>query len=621
MNHTIKTYLSSLALVSLIFFGFLFHIHFLSNGGPYNSRNMFGWIAMILTLWALWMPALMRGEIKTPKLFIWPLFLPVLSLTVFLALKALTGSISFSAMAYPALLLIFALVLLGGQQTRLSKKQWLAVLLIVCIGALPQSLMTLSDVGIVDHGIILQSVSLFYARSFYGFSQANLMGSFLASLIALIGWGLYSLEIRNRFLIVALYLISVFFTLIISLNGSKTGVLGMFGAVIGLLGYVFWTNHKMNDQINATSVGPISPTALVVVWSAFVCLTYVFDSFLGGLMTKFLSIVPFGSDVVVVRDVAGINQNWQLDGRSYSIRLAMWYIAWEKFLEAPILGHGLGSFHSLYLQAFSEYGVRDNLIFKENLDNPHNLVLSLLVETGSIGLISILGPYMYALVALVRQNVKNVLVFILLFPILLHTQLEYPYLQSSTHFWLFAVLLTAVTHMNAEKDEPAGTLNLSRRKSLFGNVVMVVLGGLFIATAYSTAYNDTLATKRFKAMQVLSLNEILAKRFTHSDVRHPIVGTNNSDTAVIYLTERATREGQVEMLEQLLFPMYEAQISEKYSSIALWNIELKALLALKDFAKAEALIHKVSLLRPDIAETMAEELFSYRQDTTLPPPQ
>ena len=618
MTQIAKTYFSPLALVSLIFFGVLFQIHFFSYGGPFNSRNMFGWIAMILTVWALWIPVLNQGEIKTPKLFIWPLMLPVISLTGFLAMASLSGPVSTAALGFPVLLLIFGLVLLGGQQARLTSIQWCMIICIISICVLPQSFFTLNTVGVLQKDFVLERMPVLFVRDFFGFSQYNLMGSFLASLVIFIGWGLYSLKLKNIWFIILLQACSCYFVLILSLNSSKTGVVGLSGAVLGLLAYVCW--HDRGTLFNLKNrmwrgEGLTFPHRLLLIWTILIGLTFAFDSFLGGLITKLLSVLPLTSDIQIVSSVDGMNQRWGVESRSLIIRFSIWYVAWREFLEAPLLGHGLGSFHDVSVRAYAEYGLQEDLIFKENLTNPHNLVLFLLVETGVVGVFTILGPYIYALVGLIRQNARNVLVLVVLFPILLHTQLELPYLQSSTHFWLFAIFLTAVTQTNAEKSGSVSSVALSRGKSLMSMAALGVLGGLFVAGAYSTAYQDALAAHRYKVMQVKSLGEILAIRFTHSDIVHPIVGHNNSDTTVIYLTERATREGQLKMLEELLFPMYEAQISDTYSSVSLWYVELRALLALGEFDKANALIDKVSLLRPRVAQSMVEEVSSYREET------
>ena len=578
---------------------------------------------MVLTLWALWVPALNRGEVKVPKLFIWPLLLPVISLTVFLALASLSGPVSFSALGFPVLLLIFALVLLGGQQNRLSNRQWLTIVLIVCIGVLPQSFFTLNDIGIIDKDFVLERMPVLFVRSFLGFSQYNLMGSFLASLVIFIGWSLYSLKVRNIWAILLLQVLSCYFALILSLNGSKTGFLGMFGAATGLLAYAVWQDRDIfSDQKKwlQPNGSLTSPHCLLIVWFALICLTVSFDSWVGGQITKLLAALPISSEVNILNSVDGLNQRWEA-GIGAGTRFSMWYVAWDQFLEAPFMGHGLGSFHEVYLRAYADYGLQENLKFNQNLENPHNLVLFLLVETGLVGLITILGPYLYALTGLIRHNAKNILVLIVLFPILLHTQLEYPYIQSSTHFWLFAILLTAVTQINAQKDEPVQTVSLSRGTSLLNGATMTVLGAAFIAVAYSTAYQDALAAHRYKVMQVKSLGEILARRFTHSDLTHPVVGANNLDTTLIYLTERATREGQLKMLDELLLPLYEDQVSDKYSAILVWHVEYMALLALGKYDKAEKMIKKIDRFTPEYAQEMRDIIKTYREEATPPPPQ
>ncbi|WP_317705759.1 O-antigen ligase family protein [Methylomarinovum caldicuralii] len=107
--------------------------------------------------------------------------------------------------------------------------------------------------------------------------------------------------------------------------------------------------------------------------------------------------------VLVLDGVLG----FRLSGKflsTWSSRLPLWLTAWRMFLDAPGLGHGTGSYLSLYRQYLDPADLPAWIVFDQRLTPwAHNLYLELLAELGLVGFLSFLG--------LVSLPLRNLLAF------------------------------------------------------------------------------------------------------------------------------------------------------------------------------------------------------------------
>jgi O-antigen ligase len=91
--------------------------------------------------------------------------------------------------------------------------------------------------------------------------------------------------------------------------------------------------------------------------------------------------------------------------RSHDLdRLRLWVIAWHMFMDAPLLGHGPGSFTALYNQYMDQLSTALN--FGRDIRHmgwAHNLFMEAAAEKGIIGLAAVMIYFLYLLVAITRK--------------------------------------------------------------------------------------------------------------------------------------------------------------------------------------------------------------------------
>jgi O-antigen polymerase len=116
----------------------------------------------------------------------------------------------------------------------------------------------------------------------------------------------------------------------------------------------------------------------------------------------------------------------------------------DMLIEKPFTGYGYGRFEAEYVI----YTARQHQLNPAyppglpGLDHPHNELLLWAVEGGVIPLLGILLAALFALVKLqASRKGTRLAIFGLFAPIVLHSQLEYPFYHSAAHWIIFVILL------------------------------------------------------------------------------------------------------------------------------------------------------------------------------------
>lgn len=282
----------------------------------------------------------------------------------------------------------------------------------------------------------------------YGvFQQPNVLGSFIATGLALALWLLlapFSAPTRRQIPLLAL--LAAFSALLVLIQ-SRAAWLGAALAAALLL----WRFARQRPAASRWAGGAL-------LLGAAIGLTVLFTGF--GLET---------SSVLLDREF------------SNSARLTMLHDVGAMILAKPVLGWGYGGFE----YSFAHFRLQ-TMPWREVLEvagHPHNEILLWWVEGGLTALAGI-AIVLAAGVRLLKSawqrdreqpNGARVGLFLVLLPMLIHTQLEYPFYLSAPH-WLAFLLLLALLDGQTGKPRP-----LPFTKALSLPVALAALGVLVMA--------------------------------------------------------------------------------------------------------------------------------------------
>ena len=301
--------------------GLAFNFQVPDLGETYVSRNISAWAVICLSLIILWWQPFKQGTIKWSPLWLAGLFLPVVG-GLFVLVLNLLGNFEHMHMGHyflPLMLLAFGLFVLGLLQHSDDMPDLSLVIIAISIAFLPQYgiYLTLEN-PLVGHISPFSEIKIspVFTKSSAGFGQYNLLGSFLATLLALAAAAFVLCPMRPlRRLMLAL--IIIFFTLDLPFVQSKTSLLGVILSLSALGLHVLLSGagrqvmHRYGHMLAIVLV-----TYFGVVW---------ISEFVGN------------SDQLAPR-------TYEANQSSFSTRYTMWVIGFWGFLEKPLFGHGLGSY-------------------------------------------------------------------------------------------------------------------------------------------------------------------------------------------------------------------------------------------------------------------------------------
>ena len=130
---------------------------------------------------------------------------------------------------------------------------------------------------------------------------------------------------------------------------------------------------------------------------------------------------------------------------SFKVRLNLYTLSLELWNKKPFTGHGYGTFLSVFRNHYAvQKEKKPNIIDlgSKNVLHPHNEILFWLVEGGIIpliGLLIIAGSFIILLWKI--KIVKPLSLIGCIFPIIFHTQVEYPFYNSAIHLFIFCFFI------------------------------------------------------------------------------------------------------------------------------------------------------------------------------------
>ena len=271
---------------------------------------------------------------------------------------------------------------------------------------------------------------------------------------------------------------------------------------------------------------------------------------------------------------------------SFSVRKGLYKLSFDLFFEKPLLGHGYGTFHTVFLnkhaKSKSESSTGVNLGTK-NVLHPHNEFLFWLVEGGLITLVGfsfIVFPY---IILLVRQKLKVVLPIIgVIFPLFFHTQLEYPFYNSATHLFLFCFFVFFSDHELGKSRSFSNSFSYLPKYLSF---TIPTLSIIFLLTVYQAGY---WITKYEKTGKVKFLQNVFNKSALRLKYDNYILKA---------YFDKAKREGNNRMLKRYVQKAEEILNYSPY--IFLYYNIASAYQSLGEMSKAWEFYNKGKYLYPD----------------------
>lgn len=576
----ILRHLKALPVFALLLVALNFHMPNL--GGSFVSRNLLAWMVMAIAIAVLFWPALRSSRLKWSPLWVGGLFAPVAGAFIIVALNILGPFDSYHAGHFmvPCLLLAFALFMLGLLQKPLRAELAANLILLLLFGFLPQYFIHFVTTNPLVFFKISISLPSFLVQNFGGFAQYNLFGTFLVALLLMAAWAFIFAPLARwqRGLLIVLI---TFYALEFAVMRSKTGLLS------ALLGFSFLALH-----VHRLEKDP-------ALYRRF--------AWLLGVLALTYALVWAMYYANPERQL--VQPDWSSDGSSVRSRYAMWVIAWRSFLEAPLLGHGLGSFATTYIDHFSSYGLAEALTFTNNTMLPHNLILHVLTETGLLGAAVLLAPLAYLAWFLLLRNPNLWLIAALCTPVLLHTQVEFPYVASGWHYLLLGFGLVVGLQGSRMPDRvaiAASPKHVFFSFAGFGFLLVFCFGMIFVSSNMLQAANRIV--HKVDAASRLSLDDYIDQRYRDSDTTHPVLVKQVTAITDLVLVSRAITEGRVNVLRQLAIPRLEKHVLPLYTKRKVWDLAIRAYAATHNVAGIEALIERVAPLQPWVADEYREAL-------------
>lgn len=297
------------------------------------------------------------------------------------------------------------------QQFRFSNKQKQRLLWFITIGVFIEALFGWFQYLFLEPGNLF-GYDTAQNRPYGIFQQPNVMASFLATGLITSGYLLTRQRVKYQSKVseVTLLYLMPFVTIpLLVILASRTGWLSTILAILCTLPYLIRYATKKR------------------------CWGWIVSGLLGIGLGLTPSLISSDSNTLS-------EQKMNLDGpRQYTFPQAL-----DMFIEKPFTGYGYGKFETEYI-VYTARQHQLNADYKpglESMDHPHNELLYWGVEGG---LLPLLGILIAAILILYRiyQTKKGtrLALFALFIPIVLHTQLEYPFYHSAIHWITFIILL------------------------------------------------------------------------------------------------------------------------------------------------------------------------------------
>ena len=428
-----------------------------------HAKQWIGWIFVFLVAGIGLIIPFFRGKLIIPRLF------KSVSLYLLLVISAAVLANDFNPRvlwewyAFLAGLVLF----LALHQTHIGQRYEQQIYWVILLSGATQAIIgCLQYQGINVFSYDFDGYKFSTNSAVGGFYQVNNFSSYVAT-TALAPLLLHLPQRKNIALQTTLIFILIVMAYSLYLASSRTGLLGLtVGAVL-----IFFGRMVSENRVKATYPHRLSGW----VW-------------LLSIMTGYVTAYFLNVNVALVGKIA------ILDDLGSTSRAGLYQGTWNLFLEQPLFGHGLGTFSALfqpvYVTTMEQLG--NASVMSQAHIHPHNELLYRLAESGVMGGLGLIFMAAVAAVTLWRiPNRQGWLYAGLMFPILLHTQTEYPFYTSLLTWILFITLL----YLMSSRAVYIKNLPFLTRKNRWVGILV-----LCMAMLLSTAY---LANKTARSIDLL----------------------------------------------------------------------------------------------------------------------
>ncbi len=250
------------------------------------------------------------------------------------------------------------------------------------------------------------------------FQQVNMMSSFLAvSLLAV----LYLITIKSKVLVTSktrffLLFLSMFIFTVFFLTESRAGLVALIGGLVTFL--------IVNFRVIKPRFG------YFLVWLLIAGLTALLTSLI--LQYTVVDSTAVSSTVL---------SKFERVAAGNDVRMDLYISAIKLFMQSPFLGYGIGNYDPVMVQFYSHLTPSPELkAILGNITHPHNELLFWMLQSGVITLILVIA-FIYFYIKGLFNNKRKIIALFLLIPIVIHSQLSFPFILSSLHLFLFLILL------------------------------------------------------------------------------------------------------------------------------------------------------------------------------------
>lgn len=287
--------------------------------------------------------------------------------------------------------------------------------------------------NIVPRGAELRAIGIF--------QQVNIQAAVMATTLTLVFYLISrpSHKSLNPIILIALIVTALATSYNITISGSRVGLLGI-GCSLLLL-------FIGRGKLLLTSKIP-----LICVLLATISGGYLGSQGLASAAKKF-------DRALSAEGIGGVKTD---------IRWNIYKTSWELYTEAPVFGHGIGSFQKVFQDKRAENQINGtyNLGQSPKFSHPHNEIIFWLIEGGSFAIAGIMAAALFTFIQLIKLGWQRGFGYAaLLVPITLHTQVELPFYISNTPWFLLLTILFLV-HQSGKKTFSTSKLSTAASKTI-----------------------------------------------------------------------------------------------------------------------------------------------------------